>query len=292
MQPLTPKMIETLENADLDGVLPAGPTRAALMRRGLVVCGNGSEWFGLLTAPGRELAEKLQETKRRREQHREERKAYEHKVAEKLPSRGEQTPMPSREQLRELDSAQLRALGDLLDEVVAEKLNAPQAEIPGSIQATSDRYYLTGPGADVLKQQRELSNPGAARLQETFDTIVRGLAEAGRQSAQRLAEALAERTPVIRLRQVTAELVELVSWETIRVPGRPPMRIVAMRTDVFEKKDLVLLEWDREPCWWGPVVDRDAVGISMENGAEIMVDGQRYRLRMDDLRGPILTVVR
>jgi hypothetical protein len=55
---LSPHMIEMLTYAPPEDVLPRGGTRAALIRRGLVVDGNSSR-FGRLTEAGYELALEL-----------------------------------------------------------------------------------------------------------------------------------------------------------------------------------------------------------------------------------------
>lgn len=53
-------MIKALINTDPDDIMAAGPTRAALMRRGLVYARKSRvDRFGYLTPAGKELAAKL-----------------------------------------------------------------------------------------------------------------------------------------------------------------------------------------------------------------------------------------
>jgi hypothetical protein len=60
---LSPAMIRALEVTGLDDIMAGGPTRAALMRRGLVFKRDGHSRFGYLTGAGRELAAELQARK-------------------------------------------------------------------------------------------------------------------------------------------------------------------------------------------------------------------------------------
>lgn len=60
---LSPKMIHALEVTGLDDIMQGGPTRAALMRRGLVFKREGRSRFGYFTEAGRELAAELQRAK-------------------------------------------------------------------------------------------------------------------------------------------------------------------------------------------------------------------------------------
>lgn len=54
---LSPHMVEALTYTPLDGIMAAGGTRAALMRRGLVIKrGKPYGRFGYLTEAGREVA--------------------------------------------------------------------------------------------------------------------------------------------------------------------------------------------------------------------------------------------
>lgn len=64
---LSPAMVKALEVTGLDDIMAGGPTRAALMRRGLVYKREGSGRFGYFTNAGRELAAGLQ-AKRKREE--------------------------------------------------------------------------------------------------------------------------------------------------------------------------------------------------------------------------------
>lgn len=57
---LSPAMVNALRCVDPDGIMAGGPTRAALMRRGLVIKrGKPAGRFGYLTEAGRELALRL-----------------------------------------------------------------------------------------------------------------------------------------------------------------------------------------------------------------------------------------
>ena len=62
-QGLSPAMIHALEVTGLDDIMAPGPTRAALMRRGLVFKRDGNHRFGYLTKAGRELAAELQQAR-------------------------------------------------------------------------------------------------------------------------------------------------------------------------------------------------------------------------------------
>jgi len=63
---LSPAMIHALEVTGLDDIMQRGPTRAALMRRGLVYGGDQRGRFGYLTEAGRTLAADLQDAKEHR----------------------------------------------------------------------------------------------------------------------------------------------------------------------------------------------------------------------------------
>lgn len=63
MASLSPDMIKALEITGLDDLMASGPTRAALIRRGLVRGQSGGP-FGYFTPAGRELAAALQKAKR------------------------------------------------------------------------------------------------------------------------------------------------------------------------------------------------------------------------------------
>lgn len=63
---LSPKMIRALEVTGLDDIMAPGPTRAALMRRGLVFKREGNGRFGYFTDAGREIAAELQRARRDR----------------------------------------------------------------------------------------------------------------------------------------------------------------------------------------------------------------------------------
>ena len=60
---LSPAMIHALEVTGLDDIMQGGPTRAALMRRGLVFKRDGLGEFGYFTKAGRALAADLQGAK-------------------------------------------------------------------------------------------------------------------------------------------------------------------------------------------------------------------------------------
>jgi hypothetical protein len=62
-QGLSRAMIRALEVTGLDDIMAPGPTRAALMRRGLVFKRDGNARFGYFTRAGRELAADLQADK-------------------------------------------------------------------------------------------------------------------------------------------------------------------------------------------------------------------------------------
>lgn len=53
-------MVHALKVTGLDDIMAGGPTRAALMRRGLVFKREGSGRFGFFTEAGRALAAELQ----------------------------------------------------------------------------------------------------------------------------------------------------------------------------------------------------------------------------------------
>jgi hypothetical protein len=63
---LSGAMIHALEVTGLDDIMAGGPTRAALMRRGLVFKREGSGRFGHFTEAGRALAADMQARKRAR----------------------------------------------------------------------------------------------------------------------------------------------------------------------------------------------------------------------------------
>jgi hypothetical protein len=56
-------MIHALEVTGLDDIMSGGPTRAALMRRGLVFNRKGGDRFGYFTQAGRVLAAAMQRGK-------------------------------------------------------------------------------------------------------------------------------------------------------------------------------------------------------------------------------------
>lgn len=57
---LSPAMIRALKFTGLDDIMAGGPTRAALMRRGLVFKREGTDRFGYFTHKGRALAAEIQ----------------------------------------------------------------------------------------------------------------------------------------------------------------------------------------------------------------------------------------
>lgn len=60
---LTAAMVEMLTYQPLDGVMPPGPTRAALMRHRGLVANRDSGRFGRLTEAGREVALALRDNR-------------------------------------------------------------------------------------------------------------------------------------------------------------------------------------------------------------------------------------
>lgn len=286
--PLTPAMAEAIKNTEPGDLMKGGPTRAALIRRGLV---HPMDYYpgrqGVLTETGLQARAKL------------------------LPapvSPPAVTAVPAYDPLPWLQSLGSQELIKLLDEVKADEVLRPLVEqvINERLEASApeqsaDRYFTHGCGADVLKRDAQCpGTPHRGHVRDAEPCITQPLPQ--RTPGEALTEELTGEPvdigavpvgtarpgyrPSVLLRPVSGEVVERASRETFvavgaewgRLEGKR-VRIACMDGDVFHQRPLMLVESHpdqiMDPAWTRPGDRTVNLPRALHMGSTVLVDGCR-----------------
>lgn len=152
--------------------------------------------------------------------------------------------MPSREEIETLDSAELAALLTLVQDVISERLEAPETPNP------QEGYFTRGCGREVAQRD------AVAVAQDT---------------------AKREQPASVKLYR-TLEVLEYMSATLLVIDGAM-YRIGCMGGDVEDRRPLMLLpvSMARTPRWSRDVERMEVGGVRLEVGGRIKISGTVYK---------------
>ena len=294
--PLTPAMLELIKVTRPGQVMKAGPTRAALMRRGLVWDMEAAvSVAGTLTEAGIQVWRKANPEAPMTDAEAENNSAEE---VEELESLGLtdplEAPLPKTPAQQDAENGDRYARGSMSADVKARDAegwrvtDAARNELSVNVQAAACPAGDSCSGAAFPGHLEHLPQrvPGEALTQELTG------------EAEPLSTARPGYRPSVLLRPVRGEVVERATRETFiavgaiwgRLQGKR-VRIVCMDGDVFHQRPLMIVEAGvTELSWVKPTDVSMNMPIPLREGTTVLVDGCRvYRVHCS---APGMTAVR